>query len=40
MEMNLAPVHALSILYRKTKSERCLRMALQIIDEFAAARGG
>ena len=35
-EMNLAPVHALCILYRKTKGERYLRMALQIVDEFAA----
>ncbi len=35
-EMNLAPVHALCILYRKTKSERYLKMALQIVDEFAA----
>lgn len=34
--VNLAPVHALCILYRKTKSERYLKMALQIVDEFAA----
>ena len=35
-EKNLAPVHALCLLYRKTKCERYLAMALQIVDEFAA----
>ena len=35
-EMNLAPVHSLCILYRKAKHERYLKMALQIVDEFAA----
>ena len=35
-EMNLAPIHALCILYRKTKNERYLKMALQIVDEFPA----
>lgn len=35
-EMNLAPIHALSMLYRKTKVRRYLDMALQIADEFAA----
>lgn len=35
-EMNLAPVHSLCILYRKTKNERYLEMARQIADEFGA----
>jgi len=39
-EMNLAPAHALCILYRKTKTERYLKMALQIVDEFAARSKG
>jgi len=36
IEMNQAPVHSLAILYRKTKNERYLKMALQIVDEFGA----
>lgn len=36
VEMNMAPVHALCILHRKTRDEKYLRMALQIVDEFAA----
>ena len=39
-EMNLAPVHALCILYRKTKNERHLKLALQIVDEFSAQSDG
>ena len=39
-EMNLAPVHTLCILYRKTRDERYLEMALQIVDEFAAEEDG
>ena len=35
-EMNLAVVHTLCLLYRKTKTERYLDMALEIIDQFAA----
>ncbi|MCJ8329243.1 MAG: glycoside hydrolase family 127 protein [Lentisphaeria bacterium] len=35
-EMNMAPVHSLSILYRKTKNERYLKMAVQLVDEFSA----
>jgi uncharacterized protein len=36
-EMNLAPVHALSLLYRKVPEPRYLAMAQQIVAEFAAA---
>ena len=39
-EMNLAPVHSLCMLYRKTKHEPYLNMALQIADEFAAEGDG
>ena len=35
-EMNLAVIHTLCLLHRKTKTERYLDMALQIVDEFAA----
>ena len=35
-EMNLAMIHSLAILYRKTNNDRYLKMALQIVDEFAA----
>ena len=35
-EMNLAVIHMLCLLYRKTKTAQYLDMALQIVDEFAA----
>lgn len=38
-EMNLAPVHGLCLLYRHTKDERHLKLAKQIVAEFAAADG-
>ena len=37
---DLAPAHSLCILYRKTKDERYLKLALQIVDEFAATENG
>jgi len=36
-EMNLAPAHALCLLYQHTKTERYLQMALQLVDEFSAS---
>lgn len=35
-EMNLAPIHGLCLLYRKTRDPRHLAMARRICDEFAA----
>jgi len=35
-EMNLAVVHVLCLLYKKNKEQRCLDLALQLVDEFAA----
>ena len=35
-EMNLAVIHTLCLLHRKTKTKRYLDMALEIVDQFAA----
>jgi uncharacterized protein len=35
-EMNLAPIHSLCLLYRRTGNDRYLKQALKICDEFSA----
>ena len=35
-EMNLAPAHSLCLLFRRTRNEKYLAMARQIVDEFPA----
>lgn len=39
-EMNMAPVHILCLLYRQSKKQRYLDLALQLVDEFAAKDKG
>ncbi|MBD3243579.1 MAG: hypothetical protein GF331_23520 [Chitinivibrionales bacterium] len=39
-DKNLAPVHVLGMLYRKTRSERYLQMARQIAREFSVTKRG
>ncbi len=35
-EMNMAPVHALCLLYQRTRDEAFLKLALQLVEEFGA----